>query len=139
MSSLRESKLSLKKQSGGLRIAAWDIIAGLPAGILIFMATVLFTTLFSLKGRLPVFIPLVILALTAFGVGVLAGISRLRHGPATGLMAGLVTACLLGYLWLAARPGDDFNPLVIGLPGMLAALAISPMGGWVGARIRKAL
>jgi hypothetical protein len=139
MSSLRESKLSSQKQGGVLRIAAWDILAGLPAGVLIFMATVLITTLFSLKGTLPVFIPLMILALAAFGVGVLAGISRLRHGPATGFMAGLVTASLLGYLWLAARPGDDFNPLVIGLPGMLAALAISPVGGWVGAKIRKAI
>ena len=88
---------------------------------------------------MPLLAPLVFLALIAFGVGILAGISRLRQGPATGLMAGIYTALILGYLWFAARPGDEFNSLVIGAPGMLTAVVFSPLGGWVGARLRKAL
>lgn len=122
-----------------LRPGFWDLAAGLPAGVLIFMSTVLFSTLLGLKASLPVYAPLIILALMSLITGLLAGISRLRRGPATGLMAGIVAAGILGYLWVAARPGEDFNPLVIGLPGMLTALGLAPLGGWLGARIRKAL
>ncbi len=143
MTSSREPKTTPQKPARKLGltpgIMAWDLIAGLPAGVLIFMTSVLLTTLFSQKAALPTVIPLIFLALAALGVGLLAGISRLRQGPATGLMAGLVVAVILGYLWLAARPGDDFNPLVIGLPGMLFSIVICPIGGWLGARIRKAL
>ncbi len=117
----------------------WDVVAGLPAGMLIFMVTVLFSTLFSVRGNLPVVLPLLILALAALLTGLLAGITRLRRGPATGLLAGFVTTGLLGYLWFAARPGDNFNPLVIGPLGMITALSLTPLGGWLGARLRKAL
>jgi 4-amino-4-deoxy-L-arabinose transferase-like glycosyltransferase len=117
----------------------WDAITGLPAGVLIFMATVLVSTLFSIRRSLPLYAPLLILMAMALVTGLLAGITRLRRGPATGLMAGIVAAAILGYLWLAARPGEDFNPLVIGPIGMIVALGLSPLGGWLGARLRKAL
>jgi hypothetical protein len=139
MSSSIKSKVTHPKTTAVLRILPWDVLVGLPAGVLLFMATVLFTTLFSLRAPLPFIVPLMLLALSAFGVGLLTGITRLRRGPATGLMAGIVTAIILGYLALAARPEDVFNPLVIGLPGMLTAIVISPLGGLVGAKIRKAL
>ena len=128
-----------KKVRSLLRPGFWDVLVGLPAGMLIFMTTVLFSTLFSVRVSLPFFAPLLILALMTVFTGFLAGISRLRRGPATGLMAGLVAAGILGYLWVAARPGDEFNPLVIGLPGMLTAFSLGPLGGWLGARLRKAL
>lgn len=117
----------------------WDVGSGLPAGVLIFMATVLFSTLLSARASLPIIVPLLILAAAALITGLLAGISRLRRGPATGLVAGVVAAGLLCYLWLAARPGENFNPLVIGPPGMITTLCLSPLGGWLGARLRKAL
>jgi len=122
-----------------LRIGFWDGLTGLPAGVLTFMATALFSTLLSSRGPLPLMVPLVVLALAAGLVGLLAGITRLQRGPATGLVAGCVTAVILGYLWSTARPGDEFNPLVIGLPGILVSVVISPLGGWLGARLRKAL
>ena len=103
------------------------------------MSMVLFNTLLSMRTSLPEYAPLVILIITSLLVGLLAGITRLRHGPATGLMAGVVAAGILGYLWFAARPGDEFNPLVIGPAGMFAAISLSPIGGWLGARLRKAL
>ena len=122
-----------------IHITPWDILTGLPAGVLIFMATVLFSTLFSRYSILPDSIPLFILAIVSALVGLLAGITRLRHGPATGLTAGLIAAGILLYLWLAARPGDEFNKLVIGPLGMIVTIVFSPSGGWLGAKLRKAI
>ena len=132
-----DTSLTVKAQLPGLTF--WDFITGLPAGVLVFMGTVLFSTLYSLNAALPVFLPLVFLTVVCLLVGLLIGITRLRHGPATGLAAGLVSAAILGYLWLAAGPGDIFNPLVIGPLGMLVSLILCPAAGWMGARLRKAL
>ena len=121
------------------RPTVWDFMSGLPAGMLVFMATVLFNTLISLYGPVPFFLPMVLLIISCLLVGLLAGITRLRQGPATGAAAGIVAAIILGYLWLAAAPGDTFNPLVIGPAGMLVSLLLCPTGGWLGARLRKAL
>jgi len=121
------------------RIGFWDIFVGLPAGILIFMGTVLFSTLISPKTKPPVWIPFAILLAVVLFVGWLTGMTRLRQGPATAFCAGCIAAGILGYLWLAARPGDDFNPLVISPLGMIMALILSPLGGWLGAKMRKAL
>jgi hypothetical protein len=121
-------------------ITFWDVITGLPAGVLIFMATVLFTTLFNLYLGISLFFaPITILVIVSLFVGELAGITRLRQGPSTALMAGVIAAGILGYLWMAARPGDTFDPLVIGPFGMIIAIVICPLGGWLGARSRKAL
>ena len=117
----------------------WDVMAGFPAGLLIFMATVLFSTLLSARSSLPFTIPLLILMTMSLVTGILAGITRLRRGPSTGLVAGIFAACILGYLWGNARPGEDFNPLVIGPVGMVTTLCLSPLGGWLGARLRKVL
>lgn len=114
------------------------MIVGLPAGLLIFMATVMFATLVSLKTQLPVFVPYLILIAVTLVTGLLAGITRLRRGPATAFCAGLVTAGLLVYLWLSARSGDTFNPLVIGPLGMVTVILLCPAGGWLGAKLRKA-
>jgi hypothetical protein len=122
-----------------IRVGFWDVFVGIPAGILIFMGTVLFSTLISPKTKLPVWAPFLILLAVALFIGWLAGMTRLRRGPATALCAGFVAAAILGYWWLAARPGDEFNPLVIGPLGMITALILSPLGGWLGAKMRKAL
>jgi hypothetical protein len=122
-----------------LRVRFWDVFVGLPAGILIFMGTVLFSTLISPKAKPPTWAPFAILLVVTLFIGWLAGMTRLRQGPATALCAGLVAAAILGYLWLAARPGDEFNPFVIGPLGMITALILSPLGGWLGAKMRKAL
>jgi hypothetical protein len=120
-------------------IGPWDLFVGIPAGILVFMGTVLFSTLISPKTKLPAWVPFIILFLATLFVGWLAGMTRLRQGPSTAFCAGCVAAGILGYLWLAARPGDEFNPLVIGPLGMLTAFFLCPVGGWLGAKMRKAL
>ena len=132
-------KNSPSKTNPFFRIRFWDVITGLPAGVLIFMATVLFSTLFHRYAGASIIAPVVILAIVSLSVGVLAGISRLSQGPATALAAGLVAAGLLGYLWLAASPGDIFNPLVIGPLGVFITITVCPTGGWLGARLIKAL
>ncbi len=118
-------------------IRVWDVIVGLPAGVLIFMGTVLFSTLASVQAKVPVFVPYLILMAVTLVVGLLAGITRLRQGPATALSAGIVAAVIFGYLWLSARPGDEFNPLVIGLPGILTSIILCPIGGLLGTKLRK--
>jgi hypothetical protein len=122
-----------------LRVGLWDALAGLPAGVLIFMATVLFSTLVSPQAKPPIWLPWLILTAVTLIVGWLAGMTRLRQGPATAFCAGCVSATLLGYLWFAARPGDEFNPLVIGPIGILTVFILSPVGGWLGAKTRKAV
>ena len=134
--------MNIEKKSllqAALKISFWDILVGFPAGVLIFMATVLFSTLFSVYASLPVFVPLLILVVVAFAVGILSGITRLRQGPATALAAGLIAAGILGYLWLVASPEDQFNALVIGPLGVLIVITICPVGGWLGAKIMRAL
>jgi len=139
MGSALQHKDNWQKSKFSLRITAWDMLTGLPAGVLIFMGTVLCSGLLSRYGRLPVSAGLFILVGMSLLVGWLAGITRLRQGPSTGLFAGLIAASILGYLWLAARPGDEFNQLVIGPLGMFITISISPIGGWLGAKLRKAL
>ena len=125
----------------GFRFSFWDILTGIPAGLLIFMGTVLLSTLIGSAGWLafPIAIPPIILGIVSILVGILAGITRLSHGPATALAAAITTAILLGFLWLAARPGDQYNPFVIGPIGMIITFIFSPLGGLMGARLRKAL
>ena len=115
------------------------MLVGLPAGVLIFMGTVLFNTLISPTAKLPIWTPFVLLMIVALFVGLLAGITRLQQGPATAFCAGCVAAAILGYLWVAARPSDEFNPLVIGPAGMVATIIFCPAAGWLGAKLRKAL
>ena len=139
MDSSAKQKTNPQKAWPFFQIKPWDIFTGLPAGALIFMTTVLFSTLYNVNSTLPTLAPVAILASMSLFVGLLAGITRLRQGPATALSAGLIAAGILGYLWLAARPGDAFNPLVIGPVGILVSIIITPIGGWLGARLRKAL
>jgi hypothetical protein len=120
-----------------LRLTFWDILSGLPAGLLIFMSTMTFGTLLRRNGRFAPWLDLPILAADALIVGLLAGISRLRQGLTTSLVAGIFGAGLLGFLWLAAQPGEAYNPLIFGIPGMLLSLLITPLGGWLGMKLRK--
>lgn len=139
MSSSTSQKSSRHSILPFFQIGFWDIITGLPAGVLIFMGTVLFTTLTSLSATLNKIPPLVILAIVSSTVGFLAGITRLGKGPATALSAGLIASVILAYLWRSARPGDIFDPLVIGVPGIFITAFFCPLGGWLGAKLRKAL
>jgi hypothetical protein len=121
------------------QITFWDILTGLPAGALIFMGTVLFSVWIGPGNGHSEYFPVVNLMIVTLLVGFLSGITRLRHGPATALWAGLVAAGLLFYLWISARPGEITYPIVISPIGMLIAVVFCPIGGWIGSRSRKAL
>jgi hypothetical protein len=120
-----------------LHLTFWDFLAGLPAGLLIFMSTMTFGTLLRRSASFTPWLDLPLLAIDALSVGLLAGISRLRQGLATALVAGMLSAGLLGFLWLSAHPGETYNPLVFGIPGILLSLLVTPLGGWLGMKLRK--
>jgi uncharacterized protein YqgC (DUF456 family) len=122
-----------------LKFGLWDIITGIPAGLLIFMGTVLANTVVSSNHNISKYVSIGILAIIAFLVGILAGVTRLKHGPATALSASLIAAGILGYLWLTARPGDKINFPVIGPIGIIITISTCPAAGWIGAKLRKAL
>jgi hypothetical protein len=116
-----------------------DVLVGLPAGLLIVVGTALFSTLLSKTTGLDFsnsWVGLLILAFTAFITGLIAGRVRMGRGPATALAAGSTAALILMALWLSARPGDAYNRLVIGLPGMFLAVLCCVPGGFVGASMR---
>ena len=119
------------------QIDAWDVLTGIPAGFLIFMGTVLVYTIIGVNQSLTKLMSIEILSSISLMVGILAGITRLQHGPATGLSASLVASGILGYLWISARPGDQINNLVIGPIGIILTIITCPIGGWLGANIRK--
>jgi LytS/YehU family sensor histidine kinase len=122
-----------------LKFGFWDIITGIPSGLLIFMGTVLANTVVSSNHIISKFVSIGILAFVAFFVGILAGITRLKHGPATALSASLIAAGILGYLWLTARPGDEINSPVIGPIGIIITITTCPTAGWIGAKLRKVI
>jgi len=116
-----------------------DILVGIPAGLLIVMGTALFSTLLGKVTGLDfsnTWAGLLILAFTAFIAGLIAGLARHGRGPATALAAGFTASIFLLALWLAARPGEIYNRLLFGLPGMLIAILCCVPGGIVGARRR---
>ncbi len=110
----------------------WDFIVGFPAGMLIFMGMTL--ALAALPAP-----ALLILALVSLAVGWLAGFVRRSHGISTALAAGLIAAGLLLYLRLNARPQDTFDPLVLGLPGIILTPIASGIGGWLGQKAIAAI
>ena len=122
-----------------LKFGLWDIITGIPAGLLIFMGTVLANRVVSSNHSIPEYVSMGILAIVAILVGILAGITRLNHGPTTALSASLIAAGILGYLWLAAGPGDEINSPVIGPIGIIITITTCPAAGWIGAKLRKAI
>jgi hypothetical protein len=112
-----------------LRFTAWDIVTGIPAGLLILMGTMLFSTLLGLlTGPLPAIVGLLILAFSALLTGMIAGLTRGMQGIETALAAGVVAALLLLLLRLNVHPGEAYNPLVFGPTGMLVAPLFSTSG-----------
>jgi len=125
------------------RLTLADLLVGLPAGLLVFMSTALFTTLLgrllgpqAFTGRDWLVLP--VLAANAFIVGLLSGLARKGNGPASALIAGLVAAAILLILRLNAGAQEQFNPVLLGLPGMVTAALFPFLGAWLVWRHRKA-
>lgn len=117
-----------------------DFVVAFPAGLLIIMGTALFSTLLGPATGLDIsgtWTGLLVLAFTSFITGLIIGLIRRERGPATALAAGEIAALVFLVLRLAARTGENFNPLLFGWPGMLLAIVCCVPGGLLGARLRK--
>ena len=107
-----------------LRIGFWDIFVGLPAGVLIFMSTMMFGALLR---RIPGYAPwldLLVLSADAAIVGGLIRLSRPFWAVPTAIAAGVFSGGILLYLWLSTQTGGDFSSLLFGIPGILLCLVI---------------
>jgi hypothetical protein len=122
-----------------LKPTASDLLVALPASLLIFIGTALFTSVIGAATGLDfssTWGGLVILAGTAFITGLIIGLVRKERGPATALAAGELAAVIFLLLRLVARNGESFNTLLFGLPGMVVAIVACFPGGVLGARLR---
>jgi hypothetical protein len=122
-----------------LKPTASDLLVALPAALLIFIGTALFTSVIDASTGLDLSSTwggLVILAGTAFITGLIIGLVRKERGPATALAAGELAAVIFLLLRLVARDGESFNTLIFGLPGMVVAIVACFPGGVLGARLR---
>lgn len=115
-----------------------DILVGIPAGLLTFMSTMMFDAILLRLGVTQPLLSLPILAFCAVVVGLLAGLTRKAHGMGTALAAGIITALILLGLRLFSVNESSANSLLFGLPGALIALAVTPLGGRIGLRLRRA-
>jgi hypothetical protein len=125
-----------------LNLTSSDFFVGLPAGILIFISTLLFTTLLGrlldglvFAGRDWLALP--VLAFDAFIVGLLARLLRPYHGLATALAASIIAVLIFLVLRLSAGPGGQYNPVIFGLPGLLATPVFCLFGAWQMGRWRE--
>lgn len=125
-----------------LNITISDIFVGLPAGILIFISTLLFTTLlgrlltnFGLPGREWLALP--VLAFDAFVVGLLARLLRPYHGPATALSSALISIIIFLGLRLSSGTNSQYNPVIFGWPGLVAIPVFCLLGAWQMGRWRE--
>jgi hypothetical protein len=118
-----------------LKVTFSDFFVGLPAGILIFISTLLFTTLLgrilanvTFAGRDWLALP--VLAFDAFVVGLLARLLRPYHGPGTALAAGILATLIFLGLRLSAGADGRYNPVIFGLPGLAVSPAFCLLGAW---------
>lgn len=116
-----------------------DFVVGLPAGMLIFISTLLFTTLLgrllsgvNFEGRQWLALP--VLAFDAFIVGLLSRLMRPYHGVSTALAASIIAMII--FLGLRFR-AETYNPVIFGLPGLAAIPAFCLLGAWQMGRWRE--
>lgn len=121
------------------KLTVSDFFVGLPAGLLIFISTLLFTTLLgrllsnvTFPGRDWLALP--VLAFDAFIVGLLARLLRPYHGLGTALAAGVLCALIFLGLRLTAGANARYNPVIFGLPGLATAPVSCLLGAWLMGR-----
>lgn len=111
-----------------------DILVGLPAGLLIFMSTMMFSALLRSRGVVSNWLELLILAADAAIVGLLLRLSRKRQSLSTALASGIVGALTILLLWVYSPHNAALNPLVFGLPGMVVSVGLCVLAARVAPR-----
>ncbi|GEM_PF-1763529 len=99
-----------------------DIVVGIPAGLLIFMSTMMFSALLRSQGFVSNWLELLILAADSAIVGWLVRLSRKQQALPTALASGALGALVLLFLWVYSPANSRLNPLLFGLPGMAFSL-----------------
>ncbi len=112
-----------------MRLTFSDLVVGLPAGLLIFMSTLMFSALLRSRGAVSDGLELALLAGDAALVGWLIRLSRKAQARATALASGLIAALAILFVWLKSPANASLNPLVFGLPG----LAVTIVGSYLTA------
>ena len=100
------------------KITLSDLLVGIPAGLVIFMSTTMFSALLRSRGLASNWLELIILAADAAMVGLLIRVSRKKQALPTALASGSIAALVLLYLWVSSPANAALNPLMFGLPGM---------------------
>lgn len=101
-----------------------DLIVGLPAGLVIFMGTMMFSALLRSRGVASNWLELAFLALDAALVGWLIRVSRKKQALPSALASGVIGALVILFLWISSPANATLNPLVFGVPGMLIAFGV---------------
>lgn len=105
-----------------ISLTFFDILVGIPAGLLIFMSTMMFSALLRSRGFASNWLELLILAADAAIVGWLVRLSRQQQALPTALASGTIGALVLLFLWIYSPANTTLNPLLFGLPGMVVSL-----------------
>ncbi len=100
----------------------FDILVGLPAGLLIFMSTMMFSALLRSRGIASNWLELLLLAADAAIVGWLVRLSRKKQALPSALASGVMGALTILFLWMSSPQNAALNPLVFGVPGMVASV-----------------
>jgi hypothetical protein len=113
-----------------LRGIFFNILVGIPGGLLIFMSTLMFNTVVSILIPTGQWALLVILCFTSLVVGILARLMRPFHGFGTAIASGVIAALIILYLWLFTGAGAGMG-LVFGPLGMLVTVGFCLLGAWL--------
>jgi hypothetical protein len=114
----------------------YDILVGIPGGLLIFMGMLMFNAVLSVIFPTGPWMMLLILCFTSLVVGMLARLTRPFHAFGTASASGIVAALIIFYLQLASKSGAGLE-LVFGPAGMLVTITFSLLGAWIFPRLRK--
>jgi len=118
-----------------LRGIFYNILIGIPGGLLIFMGMLMFNTVLSLLIPTSPWTMLVILCLTSLAVGLMARLMRPFHGLGTAIASGVIAALIILYLRMVTTTSG--LGLVFGPAGMLVTIGFSILGAWLFPHLHK--
>ncbi len=119
-----------------LRGLFFNILVGVPGGMLIFMGMLMFNAVWNSFMPTDQWIMLLLLCITSLVVGILARLTRPFHAYGTALASGVVAALVILYLWLATSSGTGMG-LVFGPLGMFISIGFCLLGAWLLLYIRE--
>lgn len=112
----------------------FDILVGLPAGLLVFMSTMMFSALLRSRGLVSNWLELLILSADSAIVGLLIRVSRKKRAFPTALASGVIGALTILLMWIYSPQNAALNPLLFGLPGIAVACGMCVLAASVTPR-----